>query len=43
MTTNGPWTLADYLALTGGGRFYWLRPRSIRARVKWWVVGRRHA
>jgi hypothetical protein len=32
------WTMHDYVALTTGGRFYFLRPRSLRARLKWLVL-----
>lgn len=39
------WKLSDYVALTKGGRWYFLRPRSLAARVKWhychWRAGRR--
>jgi uncharacterized coiled-coil protein SlyX len=31
------WTLGDWVDLTSGGRFYFLRPRSIRARIHWWL------
>ena len=31
------WDLSDYDNLTRGGRFYFLRPRSLRARAKWLI------
>lgn len=32
------WTMADYVNLTHGGRFYFLRPRSLKARAKWYAL-----
>lgn len=34
------WTVQDYVNLTTGGRLYFLRPRSILARLKWWAGAR---
>jgi hypothetical protein len=32
------WDLKDYADLTAGGRFYYLRPRSLKARAKWLIL-----
>lgn len=32
------WDLRDYSRLVYGGRYYFFRPQSIRARLKWWLL-----
>lgn len=32
------WELSDYVALTTGGSWYFFRPRSLKARLKWHYI-----